>query len=70
MIINGKRKFNYNGRRYLIQKDPKGYYITAETDNGTYGLLYNIYNWNIEYFKTIKDAQRYVRDWDFVLDFL
>ena len=76
MTINGNRRFNYNGRRYLIQDLPRQdrtgnnkYFITFEKD-GIFQTAYNNIVWNIEKFATIKDAQRYVRNWDFLLDTL
>lgn len=74
MTINGNRRFNYNGKRYLIQDLPKQdrtgnnkYYITLEV-NGIWKIAYNVTGWTLEKFATIKDAQRYVRNWDFLLD--
>ena len=76
MTINGQRRFNHNGRRYLVQDLPKQdrrgkekYFLTFEV-NGFWKTAYNNIGWNIEHFNTIKDAQRYVRDWDFILDTL
>lgn len=74
MTINGKRDFTYNGKKYHIQDLPKQdrtdgmKYCICFVINGLYRLAYNNIGWNIEKFATIKDAQRYVRDWDFILD--
>ena len=74
MTINGNRRFNYNGKRYFIQDLPKAdradgkkYFITCDV-NGIWRTAYNNITWNIEKFRTIKEAQRYVRDLDFLLD--
>lgn len=74
MTINGNRRFNYNGKKYFIQDlpkqdrvDGKKYFITFE-QNGFFKVAYNNITWNIEKFRTIKEAQRYVRDLDFLLD--
>ena len=74
MTINGNRRFNFNGKRYFIQDLPKQdreygkkYFITFDV-NGIWKTAYNNICWNIEKFATIKDAQRYVRNWDFLLD--
>lgn len=74
MTINGKRNFTYNGRKYriadLYKQDAKPgmkYLITAWVD-GQWKSMYNTAGWYLEQFKTIKDAQRYVRDWDFLLE--
>ena len=76
MTINGKRDFKYNGVRYRVQnlmkQDRKGkekYYLMMEK-NGFLQPAYNNIGWELEHFTTIKEAQRYVRDWDFLLDTL
>lgn len=75
MTINGKRTFKYNGRKYRIEnmykqdaKPGMKYFITAEDENGLWKSMYNTAGWNIEQFRTIKDAQRFVRAWDFMLE--
>lgn len=76
MTINGKREFTYNGNKYRIQDackadivDGKKYFVTF-LKNGFYETAYNKLGYEIDFFKTIKDAQRYVRDNDFLLDTL
>ena len=73
MTINGNRQFRYNGKRYLVQDLPKAdvvdgrkYYITV-FENGRWKIAY-AFGVDIQKFATIKDAQRYVRDWDFTLE--
>lgn len=75
MTINGKRNFTHNGKKYYIADLPQAdrdksegdkYYITIVEDD-RYRIAFNNIGWNVERFKTIKDAQRYVRDWDFLL---
>lgn len=73
MTINGNRRFNYNGKKYYVQNsiDGKGkYFLCLIDERGFLQTLYNICGWEVEYFNTIKDAQRYVRDLDFTLDVL
>ena len=77
MTIDGRRVFTYNGRKYMVQNlqqadkrnDKEKYYLTVEC-NGFWKTAYNNIGWDVEHFNTIKDAQRYVRDWDFILDTL
>lgn len=75
--IDGRREFCYNGRKFRVQnlceadkKTPKEkYYLTVrEKKDGYFSPAYNNTSWNLEHFETIKDAQRYVRDWDFMLE--
>lgn len=74
MTINGKRNFNHNGKKYYIQNLPKAdiignkKYNIAIVENGIYRIAYNKLGWTMEKFETIKDAQRYVRDYDFLLE--
>lgn len=37
-------------------------------DPKTLAPLYNKFGWRLEYFKTIKEAQAYVKYWDFTLE--
>lgn len=75
MTINGNRKFNFNGKSYYVQTNPKSnresendnYYLTLVTDSGMSLVLYNCCGWDVPKFKTIKEAQKYVVDWEFVL---
>lgn len=76
MTINGKRSFSYNGVKYYVQDlagadrtDDNKYYVCIVKD-GWYNIAYNKLNWRMDKFKTIKEAQRYVRDFDFLLDTL
>lgn len=73
MTINGQRRFSFNGKKYFIQDLPKAdvvdgrkYYITVY-ENGWWKIAY-AFGVDIQKFETIKDAQRYVRDWDFTLE--
>lgn len=66
--IDGRRTFVYNNKHYRIQNlpakdrtDGKKYYITV-LNNNIYMCCYMM--GELPKFKTIKDAQRYVRDWD------
>lgn len=74
MTINGKRDFTFNGKKYHVQDLPKQdradgmKYCICFVIKGFYVLAYNKLGWNIEKFASIKDAQRYVRDYDFFLD--
>ena len=61
-----KRRFSYNGRRYMVQNRPdKGpaekYYLCEVLPGGVLAPLYNKFGWRLEYFKTIKEAQVYVK---------
>lgn len=49
------------------RKGKEKYYLTVEK-NGSLKPAYNNIGWELEHFETIKDAQRYVMDWDFILD--
>ena len=75
MTINGKRNFKYNGKQYQVvdlmkadRENGKKYAVAIVNENGFARLAYNIFGWELEKFSTIKEAQRYVRDWDFALD--
>lgn len=77
MTINGKRYFTYNGKKYYIANLPKQdriekkkYYVCFVTEDGFFKSAYNRFGWELEKFETIKQAQIYVRDWDFALDTL
>ena len=77
MTINGKRDFTYNGKKYhktdlpkADRVDDKKYFISFVDANGIYKPAYCNIGWELEKFKTIKEAQRYVRDWDWTLDTL
>lgn len=78
MTINGRRNFTNNGRRYYVQNNPKygrkretdNYYLTEADESGTMKILYENIGWEIPKFETIKEAQRYVRDCDFMLETL
>lgn len=77
MRIDGRRRFKYNGRKYQIMNLPKAdmegkkkYYIAFVVEGGFYKVAYNNICWNMEKFETIKEAQIYVRNWDFLLDTL
>lgn len=66
--ITGKRRFNYKGNRYFVQDCPRpsetGKYIATIWTGKGWSILYN-WDMSIEKFRTIKDAQRYIRDnWD------
>lgn len=71
LIIRNTRSFTYNGRKYYIadldskniQSTGMKYFITQVID-GTYKIMYNCINWELPKFKTLKDAMRYVRDYD------
>lgn len=76
MTINGRRNFVYNGKKYYVQDNPKkgrqretdNYYLMEVEESGTMEILYEKIGWEIPKFETIKEAQRYVRDWDFMLE--
>ena len=77
MTINGRRNFTYNGKKYrvmnLCKQDLEGnrkYFVSILQSNGFYSPAHNVAGWDLVKFETIKDAQRYVRDWDFMLDTL
>lgn len=77
MRIDGRRNFKYNGKRYWVQNLPKQdkkadnekYYLLVESE-GFWKPAYNTCGWVLEHFTTIKEAQRFVRDWDFLIDTL
>ena len=52
------------------RENGKKYAVAIVNENGFAKLAYNIFGWELEKFSTIKEAQRYVRDWDFALDTL
>lgn len=78
MTINGRRNFTNNGRRYYVQNNPKygrkrendNYYLTEVDESGNTKILYENIGWEIPKFETIKEAQRYVCEWDFMLETL
>lgn len=75
MTINGRRNFTYKGRKFYVQDNPKrgrkndddNYFLSEEWENGMLYILYERYSYDIPKFKTIKDAQRYVRDYEFLI---
>lgn len=74
LTINGRRQFRYNGRKFYVtdllkadRKDGLKYYVREVDADGMYHTLYNALGCVIEKFTTIKEAQRYVRDWDFLM---
>lgn len=80
MTINGRRRFMSNtGRRYIVQNlmkqdreryPGKNYYmLVAEKGSSRYKVCLG-YTLNMELFTTIKEAQRYVRDWEFTIQML
>ncbi len=44
------------------------YYLSRLAENGMYVFVANKLDWNGLFFDTIKDAQRFVRDWDCLID--
>lgn len=76
MTINGRRNFSFNGRKYYVQNNPKkgranekdNYYLMEVEESGKMEILYEKFGWAIPMFETIKEAQRYVRSWDFLLE--
>ena len=72
MRITSGRKFSYNGRKYYIQntghKEKNQKYMIQEVRDGRYICLCNKLGYDMPTFETIKDARRYVRDWDFTLE--
>lgn len=46
----------------------KKYYLCEVLPSGVLVPLYNKFGWRLEYFKTIKEAQVYVKYWDFTLE--
>lgn len=76
MTINGRRNFTYNGRKYHVENNPKygrmretdNYYLTEVDEFGNTKILFENIGWDMPMFETIKEAQRYVRDWDFMLE--
>lgn len=76
MKITSKREFTCEGRKWRVcnvpkvdQKKPEEkYYVTIRDENGYYASAYNTINWEqAPYFKTIKEAQFYVRSNAYVL---
>ena len=70
MTINSNRTFQYNGFKYYIQTVGKKQYAITRIINDRPVLMYNKIGWDMPTFSTIKDAKRYVRDWDFILEAL
>ena len=69
MTINCNRRFIYNGIKYYIQTiGKKQYSISRIEKDGRFTQLYNNIVWDMPIFDNIKDAKRYVRDWDFTLE--
>ena len=46
----------------------KKYYLCEGLPGGVLAPLYNKFGWRLESFKTIKEAQAYVKYWDFTLE--
>lgn len=76
MTINGRRNFTYNGRKYHVENNPKygrmretdNYYLTEVDESGNTKILFENIGWDMPKFETIKEAQWYVREWDFMLE--
>ncbi len=74
MTINGRRKFrSTTGKRYLVtdlykqdMRDGYRYYMMVANNAGNYKICYSSML-EILKFRTIKEAQRYVRDWEFII---
>lgn len=76
MTINGRRRFCFNGRKYYIANTLKAdmksekdkYYICEVDQDGITQILYDSLGWEIRKFETVKEAQRFVRNWDWMLE--
>ena len=80
MTINGRRAFRSDsGKRYLVTdlykqdlepgKGYRYYMMVAENANATYRICYNL-SLKMLKFSTIKEAQKYVRDWEGIIQTL
>ena len=74
LTINGRRQFRYNGRKFYVtdllkadRTDGRKYYVQEVGEDGRFHIMYNALGCEIEKFATIKDAQRFVRNWDFLM---
>lgn len=68
----GGRDFYFHGRHFHIsdligKKDSYKYYVTEIDDKGFPKTLLNTCGWVLQSFKTIREARRFVADWE---DFL
>lgn len=71
LSITSGRSFTYNGRKYHVsdlpksdQKDGNKYCIDEVMKDGRFELMHCSIGWDLLKFKTIKDARRWIRDWD------
>lgn len=76
MCINGKREFSFNGRRYRVfdlssrEKAVSGkkYGLMFKPDGDDfYHIAQTAAGFEVLMFSTIKEAQRYVEGWDFMI---
>ena len=65
------RNFTYNGRKFRVSnllkadmKDGNKYMLDEIREGGRTELMYNSVGWELLKFKTIKDARKWVRDWE------
>lgn len=69
--ITSVRNFTYHGRKFMVGnlckadiKDGKKYCLYEVEKDDSLELMHNSIGWDLLKFKTIKDARRWVRDWD------
>ena len=69
--ITSGRNFTYNDRKFHVSdllkadmKDGNKYMLKEIRECGRTELMYNSIGWELLKFKTIKDARRWVRNWE------
>lgn len=69
--ITSGRNFTFHNRKFRVadlpkadQKGNKKYMIQEITKDGSCNLMYNAIGWELLKFPTIKEARRWVRDWE------
>ena len=69
--ITSGRNFTFHNRKFRVadlpkadQSDNKKYMIQEITKDGSSNLMYNSIGWELLKFPTIKEARRWIRDWE------
>lgn len=69
--ITSGRNFSFHNRKFHVadlpkadQKDGEKYMIQEIMKDGSYSIMHNSINWEMLKFPTIKEARRWVSDWE------
>ena len=69
--ITSGRNFSFHNRKFRVadlpkadRTDGKKYMIQEITKDGSCSIMYNSINWEMLKFPTIKEARRWISDWE------